>query len=135
VSRIWSGTKSKMFCAAPVMPLTKTQIRHATPSRPAWGFFVFKTRSNSNVIMPQSRARSPSVINRLVFQNSFHGQPAVGFLFCHDDRRADLNPPPEGGSKKRAGAAITHDLISPTPATRPVLIGQGKPNPSRRSGK
>jgi len=31
------------------MPLTKTQIRHATPSRPAWGFFVFKTRSNSNV--------------------------------------------------------------------------------------
>jgi hypothetical protein len=75
------------------------------------------------------------VIKRLIFQNNFHGHPAVGFLFCHDDRRVELNPPPEGGSKKRAGAAITHDLTSPTPATRPVLIGQGKPNPLRRSGK
>jgi len=37
--------------------------------------------------------------------------------------------------KMSAGQAITHELHRQYPPTRPVLIGQGKPNPSSRFGK
>jgi hypothetical protein len=37
--------------------------------------------------------------------------------------------------KSSAGAAITHDLDRHHPPRRPVLVGQGKLNPPRRSDK
>jgi hypothetical protein len=70
-----------MFCAAPVMPSTKTPAFHHAPSRQAWGFFVLKIRNHSSAIVGDATL----FWFKRIFDGKSHDPRVVGLLFWNVD--------------------------------------------------